>query len=40
MDFKGGLAPVAIHAGTGPSGGPRLRWGFVDKSGKMLEIRP
>jgi hypothetical protein len=38
--FREGFAAVAMGAGPGEGGLPRLKWGFVDKSGKMLEIRP
>ena len=38
-EFREGFAAVAFRIGTHPLGGPELRWGFVDKSGKMLEIK-
>jgi len=37
-EFTGGFAPVAIQTGTGEWGQPLCRWGFVDKTGKVLEI--
>ena len=37
-EFREGFAPVAIQTGTAEYGGPIFKWGFVDRTGKVLEI--
>ncbi len=38
--FRDGLAPVFLRVGNNEDSWPRERWGFVDKTGKVLEIHP